>query len=311
MNYKFFTTIKKLATGMLLAATMLAAIGLLLPASASAQRKMIQIKGSDTMVNLVQILAEEYMSKKPGTAIAVLGGGSGTGITALINGTCDVANHSREWKTKELDLAFEKGIRPRIFAIAVDALSIIVNERNPVEILTMEQVGAIFRGEIKNWKEVGGPDMKISLYGRQSNSGTYAFLQEHVLNNKNYSPDVKEMNGNAQIIEAVTQDQAGIGYVGVGYLYDEKGEIRKGIKVLKIKKDEKAPAYSPLDKEAVYSARYAISRPLYQSTNGKPSPAVADFIRFVLSPEGQSIVEKEGFFKVGKDLMEQNEKNLR
>ncbi|MDI6845199.1 MAG: phosphate ABC transporter substrate-binding protein [Candidatus Saccharicenans sp.] len=311
MNTKIFTRIKKLAGGMLFGAILLTTLGLLLPTTVSAQKKMIQIKGSDTMVNLVQILAEEYMSKKPGTAIAVLGGGSGTGITALINGTCDVANHSREWKDRELDLAYEKGVRPRIFAIAVDALSIIVNDKNAVETLTMEQVGAIFRGEIKNWKAVGGPEMKISLYGRQSNSGTYAFLQEHVLNNKNYSPDVKEMNGNAQIIEAVTQDAAGIGYVGVGYLYDKKGEVRKGIKVLKIKKDENAPAYSPLDKEAVYSARYAISRPLYQSTNGKPSPAVADFIRFVLSPEGQSIVEKEGFFKVGKDLMEQNEKNLR
>ena len=268
------------------------------------------------MVNLVQILAEEYMAKKPGTAIAVLGGGSGTGITAIINGTCDLANHSREWKPKELDLAFEKGVRPRIFAIAVDALSIIVNEKNSVDSLTMAQVGSIFRGEIKNWKVVGGPDQKISLYGRQSNSGTYSFLQEHVLNNKNYSQDVKEMNGNAQIIEAVTQDLAGVGYVGVGYvgvgyLYDEKGEIRKGIKVLKIKKDDNAPAYSPLDKEAVYSARYAISRPLYHSTSGKPSDAVADFIRFELSPEGQAIVEKEGFFKVGRELMEQNEKNLR
>lgn len=282
-----------------------------LTSPASAQKKMIQIKGSDTMVNLVQILAEEYMAKKPGTAIAVLGGGSGTGITAIINGTCDLANHSREWKPKELDLAYEKGARPRIFAIAVDALSIIVNDKNPIETLTMGQVGSIFRGEIKNWKVLGGPDQKISLYGRQSNSGTYSFLQEHVLNNKNYSPDVKEMNGNAQIIEAVTQDLAGIGYVGVGYLYDESGQLRKGLKVLKIKKDENSPAYSPLDKEAVYSAQYAISRPLYQCTNGKPSAAVADFIRFELSPEGQAIVEKEGFFKIGKDLMEQNEKNLR
>ncbi|MCR4409318.1 MAG: phosphate ABC transporter substrate-binding protein [Candidatus Saccharicenans sp.] len=293
----------------LLALLLVASLGLTSPASA--QKKMIQIKGSDTMVNLVQILAEEYMAKKPGAAIAVLGGGSGTGITAIINGTCDLANHSREWKPKELDLAYEKGVRPRIFAIAVDALSIIVNEKNPIETLTMAQVGSIFRGEIKNWKVLGGPDQKISLYGRQSNSGTYSFLQEHVLNNKNYSPDVKEMNGNAQIIEAVTQDLSGIGYVGVGYLYDEKGEVRKGLKVLKIKKDDNSPEYSPLDKEAVYSAKYAISRPLYQCTNGKPSAAVADFIRFELSPEGQAIVEKEGFFKIGKDLMEQNEKNLR
>lgn len=311
MRTKLVAGLKKIMVGMLTGASLVAVIGLLFTATASAQRKMIQVKGSDTMVNLVQILAEEYMAKKPGAAIAVLGGGSGTGITAIINGTCDLANHSREWKPKELDLAFEKGVRPRIFAIAVDALSIIVNEKNSVDSLTMAQVGSIFRGEIKNWKAVDGPDQKISLYGRQSNSGTYSFLQEHVLNNKNYSQDVKEMNGNAQIIEGVSQDLAGVGYVGVGYLYDEKGEIRRGIKVLQIKKDENSPAYSPLDKEAVYSAKYAISRPLYQSTSGKPSAAVADFIRFELSPEGQAIVGKEGFFKVGQELMEQNEKNLR
>ncbi|HAR36226.1 MAG TPA: phosphate-binding protein [Acidobacteria bacterium] len=308
---KQLRTKPKLGSWLVAISTVLVLALLMLTSPAAAQRKMIQIKGSDTMVNLVQILAEEYMAKKPGSAIAVLGGGSGTGITAIINGTCDLANHSREWKQKELDLAYEKGVRPRIFAIAVDALSIIVNDRNPIESLTMAQVGSIFRGEIKNWKILGGPDQKISLYGRQSNSGTYAFLQEHVLNNKNYSQDVKEMNGNAQIIEAVTQDLAGIGYVGVGYLYDENGQVRKGIKVLKIKKDENSPEYSPLDKEAVYSAKYAISRPLYQCTNGKPSAAVADFIRFELSPEGQAIVEKEGFFKIGQELMQQNEKNLR
>jgi len=293
-------------TGLLLLLT-----ALILTVPLPAQKRMIQIKGSDTLVNLVQVLAEEYMAKNPGAAIAVLGGGSGTGITALINGTCDLADHSREWKQKELDLAYEKGVKPRIFAIAIDALSIVVNEKNPIDILTMAQVGSIFRGEIKNWKVLGGADQKISLYGRQSNSGTYAFLQEHVLNNKNYSPDVKEMNGNAQIIEAVTQDVAGIGYVGVGYLFDQNGQLRKGIKVLKIKKDETSPEYSPLNKEAVYSARYPISRPLYQSTNGKPSVAVANFIRFELSPEGQAIVEKEGFFRIGKELQAENEKNLK
>lgn len=310
MKKYFYRGLKNLVARIgILALLAVSILGLTPPASA--QKKMLQVKGSDTMVNLVQILAEEFMAQKPGAAIAVLGGGSGTGITAIINGTCDLANHSREWKQKELDLAYEKGVRPRIFAIAVDALSIIVNEKNPVETLTMAQVGSIFRGEIKNWKALGGPDQKISLYGRQSNSGTYSFLQEHVLNNKNYSQDVKEMNGNAQIIEAVTQDLSGIGYVGVGYLYDEKGELRKGLKVLKIKKDDSSPEYSPLDKEAVYSARYPISRPLYQSTNGKPSAAAADFIRFELSPAGQAIVEQEGFFKIGKELMEQNEKNLR
>ena len=120
------------------------------PILVAQSRKMIQIKGSDTMVNLVQILAEEYMAKNPQSPIAVLGGGSGTGVTALINGTCDICNTSRDWKQKELDLAWEKGIKPRLFAIAVDGLSIIVNEKNPLTQLAMLQVGAIYRGEVKN-----------------------------------------------------------------------------------------------------------------------------------------------------------------
>ena len=133
------------------------------PILLSAQTKMLQVKGSDTMVNLVQILAEEFMAQNPKMPIAVLGGGSGTGITGLINGTCDIANSSRDWKAKELKLAFEKGVKPRLFAVAVDGLSIIINEKNPLTKLTMEQVGAIYRGEVKNWKGVGGPDQKISL----------------------------------------------------------------------------------------------------------------------------------------------------
>lgn len=286
----------------------LGAMGL---APVSGQKRMIQIKGSDTMVNLVQILAEEYMAKTPGTSIAVLGGGSGTGITAIINQTCDIANHSREWKQKEIDLAWEKGVKPRVFVIAVDGLSIIVNEKNTVDRLTMAELGAIYRGEIKNWKALGGPDKAISLYGRQSNSGTYVFMQEHVLGNKNYSPDMKEMNGNAQIIEGILQDEGGIGYVGVGYLYDKDGKIRKGLKVLNIAKDAKSPAFSPLDKAAVDSGDYPVARPLYQATSGKPSPAVAAFIAFETGPEGQKIVDREGFFTIGAKHREQNERNLR
>ncbi len=282
------------------------------PFAAQAQKsKMIQIKGSDTMVNLVQILAEEFMAKNPNIPIAVLGGGSGTGITAIINQTCDIANHSREWRQKEIDLAWEKGVSPRFFIIAVDGLSIIVNEKNSIEKLTMAELGAIYRGEIKNWKAVGGPDKAISLYGRQSNSGTYVFMQEHVLGNKNYSTDMKEMNGNAQIIEGVIQDEGGIGYVGVGYLFDKDGKIRKGLKVLNISKDAKSPAFSPLDKKAVDSGDYPVARPLYQATNGKPSGAVAAFIAFETGPEGQKIVEREGFFTIGAKHKEQNEKNLK
>jgi phosphate transport system substrate-binding protein len=263
------------------------------------------------MVNLVQILVEEYMAKNPGSALAVLGGGSGTGITAIINQTCDIANHSREWKQKEIDLAWEKGVKPRFFVIAVDGLSIIVHESNPLEKLTMEELAAIYRGEVKNWKMVGGPDKPVSLYGRQSNSGTYVFMQEHVLGNKNYSTDMKEMNGNAQIIEGILQDEGGIGYVGVGYLYDKEGKIRKGLKILNVAKDAKSPAFSPLDKTAVDSGNYPVARPLYQATKGKPEGVAASFIAWEIGPEGQKIVEREGFFTVGAKYKEQNEQNLR
>jgi phosphate transport system substrate-binding protein len=277
-----------------------------------AQRKMIQVKGSDTMINLVQILAEKYMEANPQTPIAVLGGGSGTGVTAMINGTCDIANTSRDWKPKEIDLAWEKGIKPSFFAVAIDGLSIIVNEKSPLTKLTMGQVGAIYRGEIKNWKAVGGPDQKISLYGRQSNSGTYVFMLEHVLGNKPYSTDMKEMNGNAQIIEGVLADEGGVGYVGVGYIVDKAtGKPMKGLRVLNISKDEKADAFSPLDKAAVDSGTYPVSRPLWMATNGKPKGGAAGFIAWIISPEGQKIVEGEGFYTVGGKYMEQNQKNLK
>jgi phosphate transport system substrate-binding protein len=280
---------------------------------AAAQRaKMIQIKGSDTMVNLVQILAEEYMGKTPGSAIAVLGGGSGTGITGLINQTCDIANSSREWKPKEIDQAWDKGVTPRPFVVAVDGLSIIVNEKNPIARLTVAQVGALYRGEIKNWKAVGDFAKPVSLYGRQSNSGTYVFMQEFVLGNKNYSTDMKEMNGNAQIIEGVIQDEGAVGYVGVGYLFDEKGQVRKGLKILEISKEPGGPAYLPTDKAAVDSGDYPVARPLYMATNGKPKGDAAKLLAWIVGPEGQAIVAREGFFTVGEGKYKAaNDKNFK
>ncbi len=299
---------KRLITTALVITGLLLGLG----GAALAQKgKMIQIKGSDTLVNLVQILAEQYMEKNPGTALAVLGGGSGTGITGVINRTCDLANHSREWRPKEIAQAWEKGVKPRFFVIAVDGISIVVNEKNPLTHLSMGEIGAMYRGEIKNWKAVGGADKAVSLYGRQSNSGTYGFFQEHVLGNKNFSPDVMEMNGNAQIIEGILQDEGGIGYVGVGYLFDASGNVRKGLKVLNVSKAKGGPAFSPLDKAAVDSGDYPVARALYQATAGKPSQAVADFIRFEMSAEGQKIVEKEGFFPISAAHKAENEKNLR
>jgi phosphate transport system substrate-binding protein len=287
-------------------------LGLIVSANTiSAQRKMMQIKGSDTLVNLAQILAEEYMAKNPRNPIAVLGGGSGTGIAALINGTCDIANHSRPMKEKEIKMAEDNGVTPHTFVIAVDGLSVIVNENNPVSQLTMDQIGAMFRGEIKNWKELGGPDKAVSLYGRQSNSGTFVFFQEHVLGKQNYSPHMKRMNGNAQIVEGVTADKFGIGYVGVGYVVDAQGNVKKGIKILKVSKDANSAAYSPLNKASVDSGDYPIARGLFQSTAGVPKGDVLDFIQFELSSEGQKIVEEEGFFPIGSRHQEENRKKLK
>jgi len=298
---------KKIA---LIAAAALALLAVALPAAPA--RKMIQIKGSDTMVNLIQILAEEYMAKTPGAAIAVLGGGSGTGITGLINQTCDIANSSREWKPKEIDQAWDKGVTPRPFVVAVDGLSIVVNEKNPIGELTVAQVAALYRGEIKNWKTLGPYEKPVSLYGRQSNSGTYVFMQEFVLGNKNYSTDMKEMNGNAQIIEGVLQDEGAVGYVGVGYLFDGTGQVRKGLKVVKISKEPNGTGYVPTDKAAVDSGDYPIARPLYMSTNGKPKGVAAAFLQWIVGPEGQAVVEREGFFTVGEGKYKAaNDKNFK
>jgi phosphate transport system substrate-binding protein len=277
-----------------------------------AQGRMLQVKGSDTMVNMVQVLAEEFMGQNPKMPIAVLGGGSGTGITAIINGTTDICDASRDIKPKEMNQAWEKGVKPLKFAVAVDGLSIIVNEKNPITKLTMDQVGVIYRGDVKNWRAVGGNAQPISLYGRQSNSGTYTFLQETALKNKNYSSDVKEMNGNAQIIEGVLSDEAAIGYVGVGYVLDKTtGKPMKGLKVLLIAKDDKAESFSPMDKDAVDTGKYPISRGLYQSTNGKPGADIAAFIQFELGPDGQKIVEREGFYPIGAKYTQENAKNLK
>jgi len=271
---------------------------------------LIQIKGSDTMINLVQKLSEVYMEQHGGAAIAVTGGGSGVGIASLIADQVGIANSSREMKEKEFKLAEENGVVPSEFAIAIDALSIIVNSGNPVNFLTNDQIGAIFRGEINNWSEVGGPNLEISLYGRQPNSGTYMFFQEFILGNKDYSAKMKQMNGNAQIVESIKTDKGAIGYVGVGYLHDDKGNVIEGLKVVEVAKDMKSIPVSPLVSDNIKSGLYPIARPLYQYTNGKPTGAVKDFLTFVLSAEGQKVVAEMGFYPVSGKLMEKNQQAL-
>ncbi len=266
-------------------------INILISSDVYAQ-KMIQIKGSDTLINLVQRMSEVYMEKYPKTYIAVTGGGSGTGIAALINGKCDIANSSRIMEPRELNQAKDRGIDVKRVVIAMDGLSIITNKNNPVKQLTIDQLGKIFRGEITNWKELGGKDMQITLYGRQSNSGTFIFFREAILKG-DYSQNMNRMNGNAQIVEAIKQDVSGIGYVGVGYVKNAKG-----INVLKIAKDMNSEYISPLNMSAVEQGKYPIARPLNQYINGIPKGAMKDFIEFELGDRGQEIVKEEGFFPV-------------
>ena len=281
--------------------------GFVLLCSESNAQNLIQIKGSDSEVNLVQRLAEVFMKKHPDTNIAVTGGGSGTGIAALINKTTDIANSSRAMEPKEEEAAKKAGVQPFRIIFATDGISVVTHPANPISKLTLEQLGKIFKGKITNWKEVGGKDAKISLYGRQSNSGTYVFFREFVVK-ADYSPHMKSMNGNAQIAESIKKDKDGIGYVAVGYVVSDKGEIMPGVKIVNISKEGQSEAYSPAKIENVMSKKYPITRPLNHYTNGKPSGKLLDFIKFELSKEGQEIVRKEGFFPVQKDWMEFNHK---
>ena len=265
---------------------------------------MIQIKGSDTLINLVQRLSEVYMEKNPDKYIAITGGGSGTGIAALMNGKCDIANASRLMKAKEIARASNNGIAAKRVVIAMDGLSVIVNAQNPVDKLTTGEIGKIFRGETTNWKALGGKDIPITLYGRQSNSGTFVFFRDAVLKGE-YSASMRRMNGNAQIVEAVKQDASGVGYVGVGYVKNASG-----ITVLKVASRPGGDYASPLDSKDVKAGKYPITRPLNQYLNGIPKGAVRDFIAFELSPEGQRIVEQEGFFQIPIEYQKFNEETV-
>lgn len=273
------------------------------------QQQALQIKGSDTEVNVVQRMAEVYMENND-AKIAVTGGGSGTGIAALINGEVDVANSSRDMKEAEIEDAEKNGVEAVRFIIAMDGLCIVVNEDNPVKELTVDEIGRIFKGEISNWNEVGGPDLQISLYGRQSNSGTYIFFRDNVLKG-DYSQNMKRMNGNAQIVESIKSDKAGISYVGVGYTVDENNNEVEGLNIVNVAVDEDSPSVNPLKAENVEDGSYPLARPLNQYVNGKPEGEIRDFIEFELSKEGQEMVIEEGFYPVNPEFQKINEENLK
>lgn len=250
--------------------------------------KTITIKGSDTLLILGQKWAEVYMKKHPGVVIQVTGGGSGVGISALINGTTDIAQASRPMKDKEKDKMLEKrGVGPHEIPVALDGITVYVNEKNPVEKLTFAQLKGIFQAKIKNWKEVGGKDAKIVLYGRENSSGTHVFFKEHVLNKEDYAVRVQPLPGTAGIVHAVAKDKSGIGYGGVAYA--------KGVKEILVAKDEKSGYFLPKMKN-ILSGKYPISRYLFWYTAGSPKGKINELVGWILSPEGQKIVEEVGYF---------------
>jgi len=255
---------------------------------------MIQIKGSDTMVNLGQAWAEAYMKAHSAANVAVTGGGSGVGIAAMIGGTTDIAESSRPMKEEEIALAKKRGADPVEHEVALDALSVIVNRANPVDKLTIDQLSDIFTGKITNWKQIGGADEKIVLLSRDKNSGSHVFFLEHVLRRGNekgpeeYVQSALMMPSSENIASQVATDKATIGYVGLGYVDPKKH------KALAVAKTAAGPFIKPSIETAI-DHTYPISRPLYCYTNGRPKGEVKSFLDFVLSPDGQKIVDELGF----------------
>ena len=246
-----------------------------------------KIKGSDTILPLSQKEAEVFMKNNKGISISVVGGGSGVGIAALIDGTTDIAMASRKMKMDEKLKMQDAGKAFKEVVIAMDALSVIVNNDNKVNQLTREQLEGIFTGKIKNWKEVGGDDMPIVTYSRESSSGTYEFFKEHVMSNKNYSSSALLMPATGAIVQSVSQTKGAIGYIGLAYMDDK-------VKALKVSYD-KGKTYVAPSMETAMNKTYPIVRPLQYYYLTRIEKTVKPFIDFILSAEGQKLVKEVGY----------------
>ncbi len=250
--------------------------------------KSITIKGSDTMVILGQRWAETYMKLHPDKRIQVTGGGSGTGIAALINGGTDICEASRPMKDKEKAMVRSRhGKDVSEIPVALDGVAVYVPESSNIKELTQAQLKAVYTGSINNWRDLGGIDQRIVAYSRENNSGTYVFFKEHVLDNEDFARDVQTLPGTAAVVNAVSKDPASLGYGGIAYA--------SGIKALAIKRDDASEGVIP-SMETVEKNLYPLSRHLYFYTVGEPTGETKAFIDWVLSAEGQKICEKVGYY---------------
>jgi phosphate transport system substrate-binding protein len=258
----------------------------LLIGTGAAYGEGIVIKGSTTVLPIAQVTLEAYMKANPGSNISLSGGGSGEGIKALIDKSADIANSSREIKKPELELAKSKNVTPVETVVAIDAIVPIVNPRNPVKNLSIDQLSQIYQGKITNWKEVGGGDLEIVVISRDSSSGTFEAWGELVLKGAKVTPRAQLQASNGAIVQAVSKNKYALGYIGFGYL----DKTVRGLTVNGIEASLKT----------ALSKAYPVSRYLYMYTNGKPKGVTAEFIKFILSSEGQKLVAKEGFVPLPK-----------
>ena len=271
------------------------------------KRNTIVIKGSDTELPMVRDLANLFRKENSQITIDINGGGSSIGIEALINNETDIANSSRAMKPSEIARAKQNGVNPTPIMFSVDALAIITNSKLGVDSLSTEELVQIFSGEITNWKSFGGPDLSIVIYGRDSLSGTYSYLKDKFIRAP-YSATMKQLHGNAEIVEAVQKDKAGIGYAGVGFLMDENGKPNGSIWAMPIY-IKGARAFSPYEVAAVKKGDYVLTRPLYQYINGKPRSQIYDFIMSELTLKGQEFIKKHGYFPINDYQTEINKLN--
>ncbi len=262
------------------------ALSCLLPVQAKAADE-ISVNGSTTVLPIMQKVSEAYMAANPGVQIALSGGGSGNGIKALIDGLTDIAMSSRDIKGSEKELAEKKGIKPFRIAIAVDALVPVVNPKNPVSELSLEQLKGIYTGEISNWKELGGADANIVVISRDTSSGTYETWEEMVMKKAKVMPRALLQASNGAVEQAVSKNPNAIGYVGLGYL---SANI-KGLHINKV----------AASAETALSNQWPLSRELYVFTNGEPAGAAGAFLKYVLDPaKGQKAVKEVGFVPLAK-----------
>ncbi|MCP3918915.1 MAG: PstS family phosphate ABC transporter substrate-binding protein [bacterium] len=258
-------------------------------------RTVIQNKGSDTLVNVAQAWAEAYAEKEPTVAIAVSGGGSGTGISALINGTVDLANASRKMKAKEDEAARANGVEPKEHIVGFDALAVYVHKDNPIESLTIEQLKSIYGegGTTVNWSDLGvrvpgDSSDEIVRVSRQNNSGTYVYFRDTVLGKKNeYKLGSLDMHGSKDVVDLVEKTPGAIGYSGLAYATDH-------LRLVPIKKDDASPAVEPTVASAIDNS-YPIARPLFMYTAGEPQGAIKTYMDWVMSDEGQRIILEKGY----------------